>query len=373
MTVTNERADERSTDPARGALRATVRRATTSSRVFTVVAAAIVAWLVVLTRGDSAATHNKLVELCVLVVLASMWNLLAGYSGLVSIGQQAFVGIGAYTLIVFGNGFDQDIYFSVLPAGVVALLLAVPIGLVAFRLRGAYFAVGTWVIAEVCKLLITNNNGDVIRGGSGTSLEAPTSLYPPLERSQTTSLIAVGLAVTAVLAVYLVLRSRLGLSLQAIRDDEAGARGLGTDVYRSRFAVWLLAAAFTGFAGAVNYLQALRVQPESAFSVAQWTAPIIVMVVFGGIGTIEGPIIGAVAWYLLRDELTDESNAISITTETYLIASGVVAMLCAMYLRRGIWGSLVHRFPQLQLFPLRRRLDVEVPGASSTTPEEHTA
>jgi branched-chain amino acid transport system permease protein len=330
MTVTNERADERSTDPARGALRATVRRATTSSRVFTVVAAAIVAWLVVLTRGDSAATHNKLVELCVLVVLASMWNLLAGYSGLVSIGQQAFVGIGAYTLIVFGNGFDQDIYFSVLPAGVVALLLAVPIGLVAFRLRGAYFAVGTWVIAEVCKLLITNNNGDVIRGGSGTSLEAPTSLYPPLERSQTTSLIAVGLAVTAVLAVYLVLRSRLGLSLQAIRDDEAGARGLGTDVYRSRFAVWLLAAAFTGFAGAV-------------------------------------------AWYLLRDELTDESNAISITTETYLIASGVVAMLCAMYLRRGIWGSLVHRFPQLQLFPLRRRLDVEVPGASSTTPEEHTA
>ncbi|MET0909075.1 MAG: branched-chain amino acid ABC transporter permease, partial [Ilumatobacteraceae bacterium] len=243
---------------------AAVHRATTSSRVFAVLAVGVVAWLVVLTRGDDAATQNKLVELCVLVVLASMWNLLAGYSGLVSIGQQAFVGIGAYTLIVFGNGFDQDIYFSVLPAGLVAMLLAVPMGLIAFRLRGASFAVGTWVIAEVCRLLVTNNNGDVIRGGSGTSLDAPTSLYPPLERSQTTALIAVVLAVLAVLAVYLVLRSRLGLSLQAIRDDEAGARGLGVNVYGSRFFVWLLAAGFTGLTGAVNYLQALRVQPESA-------------------------------------------------------------------------------------------------------------
>ena len=117
---------------------ARVRRATTSSRVFAGLSVPLVAWLVLLTRGDSAATHNKLVELCVLVVLASMWNLLAGYSGLVSIGQQAFVGIGAYTLIVFGNGFDQDIYFSVLPAGVVAAVLAIPIGLIAFRLRGAY-------------------------------------------------------------------------------------------------------------------------------------------------------------------------------------------------------------------------------------------
>ena len=338
-----------------------VRRATTSSRVFTVLAVLIVGWLVLLTRGDSSATHNKLVELCVLIVLASMWNLLAGYSGLVSIGQQAFVGIGAYTLIVFGNGFDQDIYFSVLPAGFVAAILAVPIGLIAFRLRGAAFAVGTWVIAEVVKLIITNNTGDVIRGGGGTSLEVPSNIYSPLSRSQTTSLIAVGLMVVSVIVVYLVLRSRLGLALQAIRDDEDGARGLGVDVYRARFTVWLIAAAMTGFAGAVNYLQALRVQPESAFSVAQWTAPIIVMVVVGGIGTIEGPILGALVYYLLKDYLTDESNAVHVSTEVYLFASGIVAMLCALFLRGGIWGVLTRRFPRLQLFPVRRRLDV---GAS---------
>lgn len=333
-----------------------LQRATAASRVFAVAAVFVVAWLLVLTQGDSPATHNKLVDLCVLVVLASMWNLLAGYSGLVSVGQQMFVGIGAYSLIVFGNGLNQDIYFSVLPAGAVAAILAIPIGLVAFRLRGAYFAVGTWVIAEVARLVITNNTGDVIRGGSGTSLEVPTNLYPPLERSQTTALIAVVLVVVAVLTTYLILRSRLGLGLQALRDDEGGARGLGVDVYRTRFTVWLVAAAFTGLAGAVNYLQALRVQPESAFSVAQWTAPIIVMVVVGGIGTVEGPIIGAVVYYLLKDYLTDADSAIHVTNEVYLLASGIVAVLCALYLRGGIWGALTRTFPHLQLFPVRRRL-----------------
>ena len=106
----------------------------------------------------------------------------------------------------------------------------------------------------------------------------------------------------AVLAVYLVLRSRLGLALQAIRDNEDGASGLGVDVYRHRLRL-ADRGRLHGLAGAVNYLQALRVQPESAFSVATWTAPIIVMVVVGGLGTIEGPIIGAVVYYLLKDYL----------------------------------------------------------------------
>lgn len=338
---------------------ARVTRATTASRVFTGVAALVIVWLVLLTRTDTSSTHNKVVELCVLVVLASMWNLLAGYSGLVSVGQQAFVGLGAYGLIVFANGLDQDIYFAVIPAALVTLVLAVPLGFVAFRLRGAYFAVGTWVIAEVVRLIITNNTSDLIRGGSGTSLRVSATLYPPLQRSQTTALIAVVMVVVAVLAVYLVLRSRLGLALQAIRDDEDGARGLGANVYRARFTVWLLAAGFTGLAGAVSYLQTLRVQPESAFSVATWTAPIIIMVVVGGIGTIEGPIIGAIVWYLLRDYLTNPSSAVSISNEVYLIISGLVAVACALYLRNGIWGAVTRRFPRMQLFPVRRHLERE--------------
>jgi branched-chain amino acid transport system permease protein len=333
-----------------------VSRATTSSRVFSVLAVAGVVWLVLLALGDDRAWQLKLTDICVYVTLASMWNLLAGYSGLVSIGQQAYVGLGAYTLIYFGNGRDLDIYVSVIPAGIVALAFAIPIAFVAFRLRGGYFAIGTWVIAEVVRLLVKNNSSKTLGAGTGTSLRV--SGYEVASRISTTSLLALSLAVVTVVVTYLVLRGRLGLSLQAIRDNEAGASGLGTNVFRSRLVVYLLAAAITGFAGAIYYLKTLNVQPDAAFSVSFWTAPIIVMVVLGGLGTIEGPIVGAVVYYLLRDYLTDESHWPGLSPAMYLIVMGLLTMICALYLRGGLWGTLTRRFPSLQLFPLRRRLEV---------------
>lgn len=333
-----------------------VGRGGTTSRVMAVAAIACIAWMVALALGDSKATHNKLVDICVFAVLATMWNLLAGYSGLVSIGQQAYVGLGAYGLIVFANGAEQDIYFAIVPAALVTVALAVPIGLVAFRLRSGYFAVGTWVLAEVVRLLVKNNNSDVIKGGSGTSLIADTELYPPLDRSQTAALLAVVVAVSAVLVAYLVLRSRLGLGLQAIRDNEHGAAGLGVDVYRARFVVYLVAALFTALAAGVHYLQILRVQPDTAFGVGDWTAPIIVMAVIGGLGTIEGPLVGVVLWYLGKVYLTDQASSVHVSNAVYLIASGVVALVFALYVQQGIWGIVQRRFPQLQLFPVRRRV-----------------
>jgi branched-chain amino acid transport system permease protein len=333
---------------------ARVQRATRSSWVGLVVAVAVVGWAVMTALGDDRAWQLKLTDLCVYVVLASMWNLLAGYTGLVSIGQQAFVGLGAYGLIVFANEFNRDIYVAVIPAGVVAAVIAIPLGFLAFRLRGAYFAIGTWVIAEVVRLVLKNNTSDAIGGGRGTSLDV--SGYEPADRISTTSLVAVLVAVAAIAAVYLVLRSRLGLALQAVRDNESGARGLGTDVYRTRFTIWVIAAGFTGLAGAVFYLKQLNVQPDAAFSVGTWTAPIIVMVVFGGLGTIEGPIIGAVTYYLLRDWVQDNEW---LSEPSFLIVTGAVAIACALFLKGGIWGSLTQRFPRLQLFPVRRRLVVE--------------
>jgi branched-chain amino acid transport system permease protein len=335
-----------------------VSRATTSSRIFVVAAAAGLVWLGALALGDNRAWQLKLTDICVFVALASMWNLLAGFSGLVSIGQQAFVGLGAYALIVARNGYDLGIYASVIPAGIVTLFLAVPIALVAFRLRGGYFAIGTWVIAEVVRLVVKNNTSKTTGGGTGTSLHV--SGYEAASRISTTALLALIVAVAAVAVTYLVLRGPLGLSLQAIRDNEEGARGLGTNVFRSRLVVYLLAAAITGFAGAVYYVKTLNVQPDAAFSVSFWTAPIIVMVVVGGLGTIEGPIIGAVAYYLLRDYLTDEGHWPGLSPEMYLIVMGLLTMVCALYVRGGLWGTLTKRFPSLQLFPLRRRLEVIV-------------
>jgi branched-chain amino acid transport system permease protein len=335
-----------------------VRRATTSSRVGAIVGLAVVALLVRFAFGGAAATQTKVVEICVFVAVASMWNLLAGYTGLVSIGQQAYIGLGAYAVVVAVNGHGVNLYLAVPVAAVVAGAAAVPIGMVAFRLRGAYFAIGTWVIAEVVRLLVKQYKDDPIKGGSGTSIAAPTSTYPKDERFQIVALLAVVLAVGAVLVTYLILRSRLGLALQAVRDNESGARGLGVDVYRVRFVVYVVAALMTGTAGAIWYSLKLRVSPDTAFGVADWTAPIVVMVVIGGLGTIEGPIIGAIVWYLARDYVTDDNAIIYLADVWYLVATGAVAVLFALFVQRGLWGALQHRFPSLQLFPLRRVVDV---------------
>jgi branched-chain amino acid transport system permease protein len=322
----------------------TVRRGTATSRTFAVLAAAAVAVLALLPRWGDDALTQKMIVLFVLIALAQMWNLLAGFGGLVSVGQQAFFGLGAYGLIYFVNRRGLGIYIAAVPAMLAALVVSIPVALLAFRLRGGYFAIGTWVIAEVVGGLIAK--WSEVGAGRGVSLDVAG--YDPVQRRDNVYWLALVLAVGSALLVYAVLASRLGLALQAVRDDEAGARGLGVNVYRSRMAVFLLAATWTALAGAVYYLQNLRVQPTAAFSVLAWTAPIIFIVVIGGLGTIEGPIVGAVVYYVLRERFAEYET-------WYFVGLGIVTVLVALFLRRGVWGTLANRFGW-RLFPVRRRL-----------------
>jgi branched-chain amino acid transport system permease protein len=287
------------------------------------------------------------------VSLAQMWNLLAGYAGVVSVGQQAFVGLGAYGMIAFVNVHEQNLYLAVPLSAVAAAVLSIPIGLIAFRLRGSYFAIGTWVLADAVSLVIIQQAS--LGAGNGASIDV--AAYDLETRQEVTYWLALVAAVGAIAIAYLVLRSRLGLQLQAIRDNEAGARGLGANVYRTRFGLWVLAAFWTAFTAAVFYLSQLRVQPRDSFSVVQWTAPIIVIVLIGGLGSIEGPIIGAILYYFLRDWL----NAYDTW---YLVGSGVAAIVVALYLQPGLWGY-IRRWTGVDLFPVRRRLQVP--------PPDHTA
>jgi branched-chain amino acid transport system permease protein len=266
----------------------------------------------------------------------------------VSVGQQAFVGLGAYSMVALVNVHAQNLYVSVPLAALIAAVLAVPLGLVAFRLRGSYFAIGTWVLAEVVSLVIVQQSS--LGAGNGVSLDVGG--YDLEARQHITYWLALVAGVGSVVVAYLFLRSRLGLQMQAIRDNESGARGLGANVYRTRFIVWVVAAFWTAFTGAIFYLSNLRVQPKDSFSVVQWTAPIIFIVVIGGIGTIEGPIVGAVLYYFLRDRFDDHETL-------YIIGSGVVAIVVALWLQPGLWGYARRRFGA-DLFPVRRRLeDVE--------------
>jgi len=324
-----------------------VERYTRTSRIALPVAAVIVIAAATVPAWGSSALMKQSVTFLTLVALAQMWNLLAGYAGLVSVGQQAYVGIGAYTLWVFAEKFGVNPFLCVPIAGLVAAAFSVPTAGLAFRLRGGYFAVGTWVIAEVYRLLITQISW--LGGGSGVSINSAGKI----ERATREAVVywwALGVAIGAIVLVYLLLRSRRGLALTAIRDDETGARGLGVNVFRSKLWVYIIAAFGTGMTGAVIYLNLLRAQPEAAFSL-QWSALMIFAVVIGGLGTIEGPIVGAVIFFALQQFLAGYGT-------WYLILIGVLAAGVVVFAQRGLWGSIVRRWP-IDLFPVRRRLCLE--------------
>ena len=342
-----------------------VERYTRTSRVALPVAALVIVAAGSIPAWGSSAVMKQSITLLTLIALAQMWNLLAGYAGLVSVGQQAFVGIGAYTLWVFAEKVGLNPFICVPIAGVVAALFALPTAGLAFRLRGGYFAVGTWVIAEVYRLLVTQISW--LGGGSGVSVNSAGAVARGT-REAVVFWIALVVAVASIILVYVLLRSRRGLALKAIRDDETGARGLGVNITRSKLWVYIIAAAGTGITGAVIYLNLLRIQPESAFSL-QWSALMIFSVVIGGLGTIEGPIIGAVIFFALQQLLSDYGT-------WYLILIGALAAGVVVFAQRGLWGSLVRRFP-IDLFPVRRRLCLETvcfteekPRQSAEEPEQ---
>jgi branched-chain amino acid transport system permease protein len=295
-------------------------------------------------------------ELYAYVALASLWNLLAGYAGLVSVGQQAYVGLGAYLLFALTILVDAPPLLAIPLAGVGAAALAIPAATLLFRLRGHYFAIGTWIVAEVFRLLAAQTSA--LGGGSGTSLPARIVISIASSRPMREAAmywIALALMLLVLALIVLLLRSRYGLPLKAIRDNENAAASSGVDVVRTRLVVYLVTAFATGMIGALIFLQKLRISPDAAFSVNDWTAFVIFMTVIGGIGRIEGPIIGAIVFFLLRETLADLGTI-------YLMLLGAVAIAVMLWAPKGIWGLIVEH-TGWQLFPLERRVVLEDRGA----------
>jgi len=284
-------------------------------------------------------TTTIMVQAFIVLTLASMWNLLAGYAGLVSVGQQAFVGLGAYFVLILALHGTSP--FAALPVAAVGCgVAALPLWWLVSRLRSGYFAIATWVLAATVMLIIEKFNS--IGGGTGLPLPGLAGLSPTLLTAYT---YWIGLAVTvlAMLTVYLLLRGRLGLVLTAIRDDEAAARSSGARVGLARLLVFVVAAIGCGAAGAVLAISQLQVQPGAVFSIS-WTAEMAFATIIGGLGTIEGPIIGTAVYMLLQQTLAS-FNA------WYLIVFGVVAVVIALFNRRGLWGLVDDRL-NVRLFPV---------------------
>jgi len=308
-------------------------------------------------------TSSNLITLFELVVLAQMWNLLGGFAGLVSVGQQAYIGIGAYGLWLLADEFHVHPFIALAGAATLAALVALPIAPLLFRLRGGYFAIGTWVFAEIMRIIVSNIQAT--GGGSGTTIMSVASI-PFKTRIHGTYWIGLAAAVGSILIVYFLLRSKIGLGLTAIRDNELAAQSSGVNLFRSKLIVFVIAAFGCGAMGAVLGLQLLFIQPASSFSV-NWTAFAIFMVVIGGFGSIEGPLIGALIFFVLQQTLSQQGS-------TYVLLLGAIAVVMATVAPRGIWGWVVARW-DLHLFPVRRGLVMESPPerAGPAAPSEAAA
>lgn len=313
-----------------------------------------------------------------MLVLALNWNVLAGFAGLVSVGQQAFVGLGAYTMFgaVILAGLDP--LAGILLGGVIAALVAVPMAFFTFRLNGAYFAIGTWVSAEIVRLGIAQ--WKALGGGTGTSLPKGTTrdmfgvdairemlgVSAAAASDALTYWLALALALLTLGASYVFLRSAKGLGLQAIRDNPQAARSVGVDPVRLKSQVFLLTAFGTGLCGGLLFVQITRVTPEAAFAVIDWTAYVIFIVVIGGIGTLPGPIVGVAVFYALERLLSDYGSV-------YLIVLGLIGIGIMLFARRGLWG-LFADWTGIEVLPLRQRSPRHLlRPAADREPEAHHA
>ncbi|MEM7269554.1 MAG: FAD-dependent monooxygenase [Pseudomonadota bacterium] len=345
-----------------------VAKSTRASNIALGLMALVVIALAVAPAFISRSLLQDLFFVLTMIALAQCWNLLAGYGGLVSIGQQAFVGLGAYMGFAFAILLGLNPLLSILIAGVIGAVLSIPTAYIVFRLQGAYFAIGTWVAAEVYRLIFAQ--WQALGGGTGTSLPSKVAksmvgvgwvrevfdVKSSAARDIISYWIALVFVVVIIAAIYWFLRTRNGLALSAIRDNPQAAESVGVNTTRAKFAVYVFAAAGAALTGALIYFQKASITPSSAFSVVDWTAFVLFIVVIGGIGTLEGPIIGALIFFFLQNWLSDYGT-------WYLMALGAIAIAVMLVAPQGIWGWVQAKY-DFSIFPTRRRLigpDTPVP------------
>jgi branched-chain amino acid transport system permease protein len=280
-----------------------------------------------------ATKNDSIVNLALLVLLyiclASSWNILGGFTGQTNLGHAAFFGLGALvtrTLWLSGT----NLFLSLLAGGLAAVALAMLIGLPAFRLRGVYFSIGTLALAQILYITVGNAVPE-ISSLSAESL-ANYKLAPRYYLFLGLTLVIVGVA-------YRVSRSRMGLGMMAVREEEDAAESMGVNALRHKLIAFGLSAFFAGLTGGAFAYYHVGYYPQMPFG-PEWTFDSMMMAYVGGVGTIAGPIIGAIFFVLLREFLVLRLG------EMHLIVFGVLFILVVLYLPGGlvaVWGKLRRR------------------------------
>lgn len=269
-------------------------------------------------------TQNLCIVLFVTIVLAQCWNVLGGYTGQISLGNVAFFGIGGLTFHFLAWKHGVPFYLALPAGGMVSVIFATIIGIPAFRLRGAYFAIGTLALAEVLRITVGN--------------AIPVTLYIPTEEVVGYNLLsryylALSVAVVAQTVSYWMIKSKIGLAVMAIRDDDEAADSLGVNLLRYKFIALVFCSFFCGLAGGVFAYYQTSIVPSFLFS-PQWTFESLLAASVGGVGTLLGPVIGSVFLVVLT-----ELFALTLGNE-YLIIFGILFILVVLFFPAGLAGAL---------------------------------
>jgi branched-chain amino acid transport system permease protein len=279
------------------------------------------------------------ISYCVWATAGSAWNIISGFGGQLSFGHAAFFGVGAYTMAILSTRHAISPWLGMLAGGVVASLLAVLIGIPTFRLRGPYFALGTWAVAQAAYDLAGwwvdftgGNDGIYLSPQTGFSQMQWDDLHP-------LALVTIGMLAVTLAVVIAVRRSKLGYLLLAVRDDQSAASAVGVWPLRTKLAGLVSSAFFTAMAGAVLGRYLSVVSPNDFLSV-QVSSTILLVTFVGGLATIGGPLVGALLIIPLQQWLQLNFGSVHSTLE-FQISVGVFLILVAILLPQGIWGGLI--------------------------------
>jgi branched-chain amino acid transport system permease protein len=304
-----------------------------------VVLAALAA-LPLLVRRDDVLNFVFLVLL--FVALAESWNVVGGYAGQVNLGHAAFFGIGALVTRTLWTG-GTPVLLAMGAGAVVATIAALAVGAVAFRLRGAYFAIGTLALGEIARITVSNSLAEI-----STLPAATIGAY----RLTTRYYLALALAALAVVAVAALAGSRLGLGMQAVREDEEAAEASGVGALRLKLMALAVSTALAGLAGGLFAYYHISYYPAHAFG-PQWTFDALLITYIGGVGTLHGPVLGAVFYVFLKEYLALR------WVDFHLLIFGVLFVAVVLLLPGGLVQATQRLRDAARVRPRRRKIDAE--------------
>ena len=270
----------------------------------------------------------------VFLAAANMWNLLAGFSGLLALCPAAFIGLGGYIMTIL-TWLGIPYYVGLVAGGLLAALFAMLISVSVFRMRGVYFAIGTLVVPAILRLVFLRwkpVGGDFEGGGAGYMVKGVRAIPP-----EVTYWLAMAIGLLSMILIMIILRSKFGLGLAAIRDNDTSAASSGINVFRLKLYSFIIAAFVMGMTGAIFYMNIGYIEPTNAFDIS-WLMIVLLATVIGGKGMEWGPLVGTIIVVGLRFQLARYAGI-------SLLIQGLILVVIMLVAPQGIMG-LVHKLRQ---------------------------